>query len=195
MSDGYAKTGNFKISWDGFKDFENLLDEIDEDFGPKDTKQILRNACRAAMIPVLDTARSLLETHDNIDTGQLLASLQVEARPPNSKDKRSEYSTPTMIMISRVTVAPGNRFIDDNGQKTKFFKKTFKNKKTGTKTHMHSDARAFAIEFGTARWEKGEGMPFIRPALESNATRVTGSLGTNLGQALLKYKSKHISTK
>ena len=181
------------MKWEGFKEFEALLDEITEDFGEKDSKKILQNACRTAMIPVLNSARSNLETHGNVDTGQLLASLQLEARKPNKKDKHSRYTSPTMVMISRVTVAPGGKFYPDGdlGGKSKLLKKQFKNKKTGAKEHMHSDARAFAIEFGTAKWHKGEGMPFIRPALESNAQAVTDSLVNSLKQALSKYQSKH----
>jgi len=178
------------LQWQGFEEFESLLDEIEEDFGEKDSKKILKNACRTAMVPVLNTARSLLTTHGNIDTGQLLASLQVEARRPTNRDKRSKYSSPTMIMISRVTVAPGRKFKPDE----KLLSRTFKNKRTGIKEHMHSDARAYAIEFGTARWLKGEGQPFIRPALESNAQAVTNSLVDSLRTALLKYKSKHMKS-
>ena len=181
---------NITLRWDGFKDFENLLDEINEDFGEKDAKNILRNGVRNAMKPVLQSARQNLIMHGNVDTGQLLASLQVEARKPNARDKRSIYSTPTMIMIARVTVASGKKFIPDQGGKSKLFAKTFVNQKTKERQHAHSDARSFAIEFGTARWEKGSGKPFIRPALESNAQLVTNSLAGSLRDALIKYKSK-----
>ena len=180
------------IDWSGFQEFEDLLNQITDDFGEKDANNILKNACRAAMVPVLQTARGLLQAHDNIDTGQLISSLQVEARVPTSRDKRSLYSTPTMVMISRVTVAPGRKFISDNSSNKKLLSRTFKNKKTKERQHMVSDARAFAIEFGTARWLKGEGMPFLRPALESNAAAVTNSLAIDLKDALLKYKSKHM---
>lgn len=191
MAEGYSKVGNFTLQWDGFKDFENLMDQITDDFGEKDANNILRNACRSAMLPVLESARANLEMHGNVDTGQLLKSLQVEARKPTQRDKHSRYSTPTMVMISRVTVAPGRKFVtDDAGKKTRYFTKTFKNVSTKVKQHFHSDARAFAIEFGTARWLKGEGMPFLRPALESNAQVVTDSLVVSLRNALLKYKSK-----
>lgn len=167
------------------------MDQISDDLGEKDAQNILRNACRSAMIPVLNAARSNLEMHGNVDSGQLLKSLQVEARKPTQRDKHSRYSTPTMVMISRVTVAPGRKFdSDEAGHKTKYFTKTFRNVKTKSKQHFHSDARAFAIEFGTARWLKGEGMPFLRPALESNAQAVTDSLVSSLRNALLKYKSK-----
>ena len=157
------------LKWSGFKEFEDLFNEIEDDFGEKDAQKILRNAMREAMKPVLTTARNLLESHGNVDTGQLVRSLQLEARKPTSRDKRSKYVDPTMIVISRVTVAPGSKFDPDK----KLLSKTFKNKKTGLKEHMHSDARAYAIEFGTVRWLKGEGRPFIRPALESNVQTVT----------------------
>jgi len=195
------------MQWSGFKEFEDLLDQINDDFGEKDAKNILRDACREAMLPVLQAARGLLLTHDNIETGQLLESLQVEARKPTSRDKRSRYSTPTMVMISRVTVAPGKKFTPDwdhpklegdIGKNARTEKKLlsgkFKNKKTKVMQHMISDARAFAIEFGTAKWLKGEGMPFIRPALESNSQRVTDSLVDSLKDALMKYKSRHMTT-
>ena len=180
------------LDWSGFKEFEELFNEISEDFSEKDTKGILRNACRESMKPVLTTARDLLSSHGNVDTGQLLASLQIEARKPTGRDKHSKYVTPTMTMIARVTVAPGRRFDPDD---KKLLSRKFKNRKTGEKQHMHSDARAFAIEFGTARWLKGDGMPFIRPALETNSQSVTDNLGVALKNALIKYQSKHMDTK
>ena len=182
---------DIKIEWSGFKEFEELLDQITNDFGEKDANNILKNACREAMLPVLHSAQNFLRVHDNIETGQLLASLQVEARKPTARDKRSRYSSDTMVMISRVTVAPGRKFQPDTDGK-RLLSKTYRNKKTKLREHMISDARAFAIEFGTARWLKGEGMPFIRPALESNAVQVTNSLAMDLKDALLKYKSKHM---
>jgi hypothetical protein len=182
---------DIKIEWSGFKEFEELLDQITNDFGEKDANNILKNACREAMLPVLHSAQNFLRVHDNIETGQLLASLQVEARKPTARDKRSRYSSDTMVMISRVTVAPGRKFQPDTDGK-RLLSKTYRNKKTKLREHMVSDARAFAIEFGTARWLKGEGMPFIRPALESNAVQVTNSLAMDLKDALLKYKSKHM---
>jgi hypothetical protein len=186
---------SIKLEWSGFKEFDELLDQINDDFNEKDASNILRNACRLAMQPVLDSARQALITHDNVETGQLLQSLQVEARKPNSRDKRSRYSTPDMVMIGRVTVASGRKFTPDNSSKKKLLTGKFHNYKKGNHIeHMHSDARAFAIEFGTARWLKGEGMPFIRPALESNAQRVTDSLTTSLRTALIQYQSKHMTT-
>jgi hypothetical protein len=184
FSDDSGKGFQISMKWEGFAEFEQLLDQINDDFGAKDANKILQNACRASMIPVLHTAKSLLQSHNNIETGQLHDSLQVEARKPTARDKRSRYSSPTMVMIARVTVPSGKVLA----------RKSFKNRKNTVsrikQIGMESDGRAFAIEFGTARWHKGEGMPFIRPALESNAVSVTNNLGKMLGNALLKYKSK-----
>ena len=33
------------LKWEGFKEFETLLDEIKDDFSEKDSKKILQNAC------------------------------------------------------------------------------------------------------------------------------------------------------
>mgnify|MGYP003349279041 CR=1 FL=1 len=52
---------------------------------------------------------------------------------------------------------------------------------------MESDARAFAIEFGTKHMAA---RPFIRPALESNIGTVMGLLVKELGNTLTRYKSK-----
>ena len=183
------------IKWEGFDEFEKLLDEINEDFGEKDSKKILRNAMRASMVPVLNSAKAHLQANGNVDTGQLIQSLQVEARKPSNRDKRSIYSSPTMIMIARVTVAPGKKFLPDFDKKARLFTKTFINQKTKQRQHTHSDARAIAIEFGTAKWQKGEGRPFLRPALEGNAVSVTNNLGQMLGNALIKYKSKVMKVK
>jgi hypothetical protein len=182
-----------QLSWSGFQEFEDLLTEIEDIFGEKDSKQILKNAGRIAMKPVLEKAKSLLASNGNIDTGQLYQSLQIEARKPTGKDKRSAYVESSMIMIARVTVAPGHKYLPD--KKSKLRSKTFKNRITGKREHMHSDARAFAIEFGTARWLKGEGHPFLRPALESNSRQITDSLTQSLRTAMFNLRSKHMKTK
>ena len=174
------------LKWAGFKEFEDLLTEIEDDFGEKDSKKILRSACRMAMEPVLNTARGLLQMHGNVDTGQLLKSLQLEARRPTRRDKRSKYSTPTMVMLARVTVAPGRKL-----KKMKFYNQRTRKTQIGGA----SDARAYAIEFGTAKWLPGEGRPFLRPALETNAQRVTDSLTQSLRTALNRYKSKYMGKK
>ena len=164
---------NFRVEGIGIAEFKELLGQIQEDFGPKDTKNILRNSVRLAMKPVLATARALVPK----DTGQLAASLQIESRKPTTRDKASKYVTANDIVIAKVTA-----YIGKEGHR-----RTFKSIKSGSKTEMESDARAIAMEFGTAN---DPAKPYLRPALESNATVITTNLGDSLRQSLEKYKAR-----
>jgi HK97 gp10 family phage protein len=113
-----------------------------------------------------------------VDTGALQASLQIEARKPNNKDRRSKYISQTDVAIAAITTAPGKKLA-----KTKF-----QNQRTGaTQIGIKSDARVAAMEFGTA---KVAAKPFLRPSLESNKTNITNDLGKSLGDALEKYKAR-----
>jgi HK97 gp10 family phage protein len=162
----------FKI--EGFKEFEDLLTEIQEDFGPKDQRKILNNAVKMSMASVLNTARRMVPA----DTGALRASLRLEVRKPSGRDRRSKYVAPGDIVIGSVTTAPGNVLA----------KKTFKNLKTGEKQKgIPSDARAIANEFGTANMAA---KPYLRPAMEVEKNNVVNDLGSMLSVALQKYKAK-----
>lgn len=169
------KTTMAFVGWD---EFEDLIDEIQDDWGEKDAKNIMRNGARASMAPVLSTAQALVPR----DTGQLAASLQVEARKPTARDKRSKYSAPNEIVIGLVTVAPGSKF------KPRLFH-NLHNKKNKIKQYATMDARAVAVEFGT---HKMAAHPFLRPALESNSPTVLSILSETFGGALEKYRSKHM---
>jgi HK97 gp10 family phage protein len=167
-----------KIGVEGVQELQNLFDEMANELGPKDSQRILNKAVRTSMIPVLNSARQLAP----VDTGALRASLQIEVRKPNRKDKRSKYVSENDTVIGLVTTAPASKLA-----KTKF-----KNMRTESKfmqIGIASDARAVANEFGTA---KMPAQPFMRPALESNAQNVVNSLSVNIATALRKYKSKHM---
>jgi len=169
-----ADTVTFKI--EGMKEFENLVKEIQEDFGEKDQKKILNKAVRKSMQSVLNTAK----VRAPVDTGALQASLRLEVRKPSRKDKRSKYVEPTDIVIGNVTTAPGNVLA----------KKRFMNVKSGKiQQGIESDARAIANEFGTAKMPAN---PFLRPAMESQAGSVVNSLADSLGSVLTKYRSKKV---
>lgn len=162
------------ISFEGFKEFEDLLDEFVEDFGQKDAKRILQRAVKSAMAPVLADAMRRAP----VDTGALEASLRLEARKPNNRDRRSKYVDKLDVVISSVTTAPGWKL-----KKTKF-----KNQRTGkTQVGVHSDMRAIAQEFGTANVPA---KPYLRPALEANSAGVVDSLGESLKQEIERYKAK-----
>ena len=163
-----------KVQYTGFNDLANVFKEMQSDFNAQDQKKILTNAVRKSMQPVLRKAQALAPA----DTGALRASLQVEARKPSRKDKKSIYVNPNDAVIATVTTASGN----------KLAKRSFLNVKTGKKeTGIASDARAIANEFGTANMGA---KPFMRPALESSKGVVINDLAGSLKTALDKYKSK-----
>jgi len=162
------------VQFEGWAETAELFKQITDDFGTKDATNIMRNAVRQSMKPVLAKARSLVAK----DTGALAQSLQVETRKPGRKDFRSKYIFPGDVVVGAVTTASGK----------KLAKLKFNNMKTGQKqVGTKSDARATALEFGTVAMTP---RPFLRPALESSASQVTGTLGTSLGVALKKYKAK-----
>lgn len=167
-----ADSVTFKV--EGIKEFEDLLKEIQDDFGEKDSKKILNKAVRKSMAYVLNTAKTMTP----VDTGALRASLRLEVRKPSRKDKRSKYVEPTDIVIGNVTTAPGSVLA----------KKKFMNVKSGKiQQGIDSDARAIANEFGTA---KMPAKPFMRPAMESQGGNVVGSLSSSLKSVLEKYRAK-----
>jgi HK97 gp10 family phage protein len=158
----------------GQKEFTEVLREMQNDFGEKDQKKILSSAMRVAMKPVLEKAKSLV----SVDTGGLRASLQIEARKPTTRDKKSVYVSPTDTVIGTVTTASGRQLA----------KKNFKNVRTGKKQKgIPSDARGIANEFGTA---KMAAKPYLRPALETSSSQLLDSLTLSLRSAILKYKAK-----
>ena len=136
--------------------FEELANEIGD---KKATSKILVPAVREAMKPVLAKARA----DAPVDTGGLRRSLQVEARRPNRKDKRSKYIVSTDTVISLVTTAPGKKL---------------------AKMGIASDARAIAQEFGTARHPA---QPYLRTALESQSTSVVNDLAKILARRIDQY--------
>lgn len=165
-----------KVQFTGIIEFEQLLTEMQEDFGVKDQKKILTAAVRKSMSPVLSKARQLAPK----DTGGLRASLRIEARKPSRKDKKSIYVNPSDVVIGVVTTASGKQLA----------KKKYTNVKTGQKQiGIESDGRAIANEFGTA---KMAARPYMRPALETTTSLVLSELGTNLATQLTKYKSRNI---
>ncbi len=141
--------------------FRELADEIGD---KKANSKILIPAVREAMKPVLSKARA----DTPVDTGGLKRSLQVEARRPNRKDKRSKYIASTDTVISLVTTAPGKKL---------------------AKMGIKSDARAIAQEFGTAR---NPAQPYLRAALESQSTSVVNNLAGILTRRIDKYKKANL---
>lgn len=141
-----------------------VLGQMERDFGYKEVEsKVLVPAVREAMRPVLMAARGLVPK----DTGALARSLQIEARRPNSKDKRSRYIKDSDVVVAAITTAPGKKL---------------------AKMGIKSDARAVAMEFGTA---KVAAQPYMRDALESQSTPVVNTLATILGRRMEQYRAKN----
>lgn len=169
-----ADSVTFKI--EGMKEFDDLVKEMQADFGEKDQKKILNKAVRKSMASVLNAAK----VRSPVDTGALQASLRLEVRKPSRKDKRSKYVEDTDIVIGNVTTAPGRVLA----------KKKFMNVKSGKiQQGIESDGRAIASEFGTANMPAN---PFLRPAMESQGGNVVNSLADSLKAVLTKYRSKKV---
>ena len=141
--------------------FRELADEIGD---KKANSKILIPAVREAMKPVL--AKAIGEAPE--DTGGLKRSLQIEARRPNRKDKRSKYIASTDTVIALVTTAPGKKL---------------------AKLGIKSDARAIAQEFGTARNPKHS---YLRVALESESQSTVKNLAGILARRIDQYKKANL---
>jgi len=165
------------FSIEGKREFDDLMEEIINDFGQKDARKVLQKAAYESMRPVLYDAK----LRAPVDTGQLAASLRLSAGKPTRKQKRSKYVEPNDVVVATVSTSTVKQL-----QKLRF--KNRKNEKNDIlQVGGQSDARAMAMEFGTA---KVSARPFLRPALESNKEKVASSLGDNLRSALEKYKAK-----
>jgi HK97 gp10 family phage protein len=153
------------IKLEGIGSVQAVFREVADEIGDKKANsKILIPAVREAMKPVLAKARAGAPE----DTGGLKRSLQVEARRPNRKDKRSKYIANTDTVISLVTTAPGKKL---------------------AKLGIKSDARAIAQEFGTA---KHPAHPYLRVALESQSTSVVNNLAGILARRIDKYKKANL---
>ena len=179
-------TSSVQFGFYGFQELRDLFVEIENDFGEKDAKNILVNAARQAMKPVLETSKALVP----VDTGMLRRGLWIESRKPRAKDFRSKYVSRSDAVIALVTTKPIPEKLSKEAQ-SKFGHITknsefnlAKRKFLESKGH-YWDARAVAMEWGTVNVTKRS---YLRPALESQGSSVVNSLSGELRTSLDKYK-------
>lgn len=173
---------------EGLKDVYAAFEELAADIGDKKAKsKILVPAAREAMQPVLNQAVQ----NAPVDTGGLRLSLQVEARRPTKRDRRSKYISNNDTVIATVTTASGKKLkaMSEGKGLLKARRKLAKLGVEDAKNFMgiQSDARAMAQEFGTA---KNGAQPYLRPALESQSEQTARRLGEILGRRINQYKAK-----
>lgn len=178
------------VKMEGFKELELTLEELANEYGDKRvTSKILVPAVREAMQPVLQQARA----NAPVDTGGLVLSLQVEARRPTKRDKRSKYVTEKDTVIAAVTTASGKKLQQMSEGKgllsarRRLAKLGYKEEAKKFKGFT-SDARAIAQEFGTAQYPDFK--PYLRPALETNLETSLSRLRDALAKHIDKFKSK-----
>lgn len=176
------------IKLEGIGAVEQALKQLEQDIGDKQARsKVLVPAVREAIAPVLASAISKSPK----DTGGLALSLQIEARRPTRKDRRSKYITQTDTVIAAVTTASGRKLKQMSTGKglEKSRKKLRKMGVVGYQnfTGIASDARAMAQEFGSAH---NPAHPYLRPALESNSTNVVQKLSTILARRISEYRMK-----
>ncbi len=182
------------IKLEGVGDVTRVFDELAAEIGDKKANsKILVPAAREAMQPVLAAAQQ----QSPVDSGALRTMLQVEARRPTRKDRRSKYITETDTVIASVTTASGKKMQQWNeALKTVKGRKTMAKrlKKAGLTSEQikefkgfQSDARAVAQEFGTSRVPA---QPYLRPALESNAQSTVNRLAAIIKRRIEQYKAK-----
>ncbi len=176
------------IKLEGLGEVDKALRQLEADFGQKESaKRVLVPAVREALRPVLNQAISNAPK----DTGGLALSLQIEARRPTSRDRRSKYITQTDTVIGAVTTASSKklaRMSEGKGLLTarrKLKKMGFEN--ADAFTGVASDARAVAQEFGSAR---NPAKPYLRPALEAGAQATVNSLAMILTRRINEFRSK-----
>lgn len=98
---------------EGFRELEQVLIEMSEDlcYG-KTASRVLVPAVKAAMQPVLQTARQLAPYDETNNTSpHLRDSLRLNARVPSARDQRSMYIEKTDAVIGIVSVKTDKRGI------------------------------------------------------------------------------------
>ena len=182
--------GGFTFKIEGLSDALTAFDELAREIGDKKAQsKILVPAVRKAMQPVLKAAQRMAP----VDTGALQLSLQVEARRPTKKDRRSKYVSSTDTVIAAVTTASGKKIKQMSEGKglersrKRLVKMGMQEKDASRFMGFTSDARAIAQEFGSAH---NGAKPYLRPALESNAQLVSNELGKIIGEKIQQYRAK-----
>jgi len=182
----------FTFKFEGLSDVLQVFDELAREIGDKEARsKILIPATKKAMQPVLGMAQQ----NAPVDTGGLRLSLQVEARRPSRRDRRSKYVSNTDTVIAVVTTASGRKLKQMSEGKglersrKRLAKMGMEQQDASRFMGVDSDARAIAQEFGTAR---NPAQPYLRPSLENNAMVVANDLGQTLATQINKYKSRKV---
>lgn len=178
------------IKLEGIDDVDRAFKALEDEIGDKAARsKVLIPAVRDAMRPVLSAAQAKVP----INTGGLRLSLQLEARRPTARDRRSKYVTSTDTVIAAVTTASGKKLAKmSEGKGLKAARKRLMRlgatqEQAAQFTGVESDARAIAQEFGTSQHGA---QPYLRPSLESLAQNTVNVLAQRLAHHIEKFRKK-----
>lgn len=178
------------IKLEGIGNVMNAFEELAAEIGDKKARSsVLIPAAREAMRPVLQQAQQTAP----IDTGALALMLQVEARRPTSKDRRSKYITGTDTVIAVVTTASGKKMKAMSEGKGLAKTKRRLRKLGATEEQVtafmgfNNDARAVAQEFGTSNHPAH---PYLRPAIESQSQATVDRLASAIRKYIERFRAK-----
>lgn len=102
----------FLIETKGFEELEKALLEIANDFGYTEAvKKVLIPSAKEAMHHTFTSVKQYIEMQGLIDTGEMLKSVRLTARKPNSKDKKSIYIQQGDAVIAEVSVKTDERAV------------------------------------------------------------------------------------
>ena len=149
---------SFKV--DGLDELLQNMGDLQEEIGKKKTDRLWRKILGQAMLPVLESAKTLAP----VDSGQLKDHIYMKVQRPMARDKSSVSYKGEGIM-ARVTVGPKRQDSKEVGVVVKRGKQ---------KTLYNHRPVALAVEFGTA---DTSAKPFMRTALSTNVDNVIQRLG------------------
>ena len=177
-----------KISITGGVELQQMITQMQGDFGEKETNKVLVSALRSSFAPALAKAKQLAEIGGEgytrpYATGELAASLRIEARKPTRRDRNSKYVQEGDAVIAKITTAPKSKLVKIRAAIAKRRGKKFDASKI-----QHFDGRAVAQEFGTSRMSA---KPFLRPALESTQREVLSLLAERIKMRINQYRARN----
>lgn len=186
--------GGVLIKLEGLGDVISAFDELAQQIGDRKARsKILIPAARSAMKPIL----AMAQQNAPVDTGALKLMLQVNARRPTSRDRRSKYITGNDAVIATVTTASGKKMAAmSEGKGLERSKRRIASMENDAHVGAYlahnfkgfkSDARAIAQEFGSA---KTPAQPYLRPALESQSQQTVDKLADELRKYISKFRAK-----
>ena len=177
------------IHMEGYEPVMQMFDQLAQEIGDKKANsKVLVPAVRQAMRPTLAMAKQLAPKN----TGALAAHLQIEARRPTKRDRRSKYVLNNDSVIALVTTKAFPRklkkkFFEEN-QNLSPEERAKKFKAYAKSIGFPYDARAVAQEFGSAR---NPAHPYMRTGLETTARQVIDDLAGIIESKINRYKAKN----